>query len=120
MLDAGIKAKVATLQFSGVTGQGEKNFDYGTILVPMGIQDDEMEVHRIMNQIASEDHIKVYGLNTGLSTRGIDLGSNNFSNVTKPSVAVVGGDGTNSYEVGEMWHLLDQRYHMAANHFGPK
>lgn len=112
LLDAGIKAKVATLQFSGVTGQGEKNFDYGTILVPMGIQDDEMEVHRIMNQIASEDHIKVYGLNTGLSTRGIDLGSNNFSNVTKPSVAVVGGDGTNSYEVGEMWHLLDQRYHM--------
>ncbi len=112
LLDAGIKAKVATLQFSGVTAQGEKNFDYGTILVPMGIQDDEMEVHRIMNQIASEDHIKVYGLNTGLSTRGIDLGSNNFSNVTKPSVAVVGGDGTNSYEVGEMWHLLDQRYHM--------
>jgi hypothetical protein len=112
LLDAGIKAKVATLQFSGVTGQGEKNFDYGTILVPMGIQDDEMEVHRIMNQIASEDHIKVYGLNTGLSTRGIDLGSNNFSNVTKPSVAVVGGNGTNSYEVGEMWHLLDQRYHM--------
>lgn len=112
LLDAGVKAKVATLQFSGVTGQGEKNFDYGTILVPLGIQDDEMEVHRIMNEIASEDHIKVYGLNTGLSSRGIDLGSNNFSNVTKPSVAVVGGDGTNSYEVGEMWHLMDQRYHM--------
>jgi hypothetical protein len=112
LLDAGVKAKVATLQFSGVTGQGEKNFDYGTILVPLGIQDDEMEVHRLMNEIATEDNIKVFGLNTGLSSRGIDLGSNNFSDVKKPSIAVIGGNGSNSSEVGEMWHLMDQRYHM--------
>ena len=112
LLDAGVKAKVATLQFSGVTGQGEKNFDYGTILVPLGIQNDEMEVHRLMNEIATEDNIKLFGLNTGLSSGGIDLGSNNFSDVKKPSVAVIGGNGSNSSEVGEMWHLMDQRYHM--------
>jgi len=112
LLDAGAKAKVATLQFSGVTSSGEKDFDYGTILVPMGIQEDEIEVHKIIAEIAAKDHIKVFALKTGLSSKGIDLGSNNFSNVTKPSVAVVGGEGTNSYEIGEMWHLMDQRYQM--------
>jgi len=112
LLDAGAKAKVATLPFSGVTANGERSFDFGTIMVPMGIQDDKMEIHEIIAQIAEEDNIKVYALNTGLSSRGIDLGSNNFSNLVKPSVAVIGGSGTNSNEVGEMWHLLDQRYHM--------
>lgn len=112
LLEAGAKAKVATLQFSGVTSTGERNFDYGTILVPMGIQEDEMEVHNIISEIAAEDNIKVYALNTGLSSRGIDLGSNNFSNIRKPNVAVIGGEGTNAYEIGEMWHLMDQRYQM--------
>ncbi len=112
LLEAGAKAKVATLQFSGVTSMGERNFDYGTILVPMGIQDDEMEVHDIIAEIVAEDNIKVYSLNTGLSSRGIDLGSNNFSTIAKPSIAVIGGEGTNAYEIGEMWHLMDQRYHM--------
>ena len=32
--------------------------------------------------------------------------------IEKPSVAVIGGEGTNAYEIGEMWHLMDQRYHM--------
>lgn len=112
LLDAGVKAKVSGLPFSGVTQRGEKNFDYGSILIPLGIQDDQDEVHQLIRKIASEDNLKVYALNTGLSSSGIDLGSNNFSNLTKPSVAVIGGEGTNAYEIGEMWHLMDQRYHM--------
>ncbi len=112
LLEAGVKAKVAKLPFSGVTSSGERNFDFGTILVPLGIQDDQMKVQEIIEEIASEDNIRVYPLNTGLSTKGIDLGSNNFSMLTKPSVAVIGGEGTNSNEIGEMWHLMDQRYHM--------
>lgn len=110
--DAGIRVKVASRQFSGVTQEGEKNFDYGTIMIPLGIQDDEAKVHELVKTISQEDGIKVYGLTTGLSTKGTDLGSNNFRNLEKPSVAIIGGSGTNSSEVGEAWHLFDQRYHM--------
>lgn len=42
----------------------------------------------------------------------MDLGSNNFENLIEPKVAMIGGNGTNSYEIGEAWHLMDQRYHM--------
>lgn len=112
LLDAGVRAKVASRTFSGVTRAGQKNFDFGTILIPMGVQDDQEKVHEIIKTITEEDGITVYSLTTGLSTGGVDLGSNSFENLRKPSIAMIGGSGTNSYEVGEAWHLLDQRYHM--------
>jgi len=112
LLNAGVKAKVATLPFSSVTQEGQQNFDYGTILIPLGIQNDQDQVHALVKTIAEEDGIKVFALSSGLSTGGIDLGSNNFQNLEKPSVAILGGDGTTSSEVGEAWHLFDQRYHM--------
>ncbi|MEQ9309811.1 MAG: M14 family metallopeptidase [Balneolaceae bacterium] len=112
LLDAGVRTKVASLPFSSVTQEGQKNFDYGTILIPLGIQENQEEVHELVKTIAENDGIKVYALSSGLSTSGIDLGSNNFSNLEKPSVAILGGDGISSSEVGEAWHLFDQRYHM--------
>ncbi|RNC83027.1 MAG: zinc carboxypeptidase [Balneola sp.] len=112
LLDAGVRAKVASRQFSGVTQEGQKIFDFGTIMIPLGFQEDKEKVHELVQTIAEEDGIKVYSLSTGLSTSGIDLGSNNFRNLEKPSVAILAGSGTNQYEIGEAWHLFDQRYHM--------
>jgi hypothetical protein len=40
------------------------------------------------------------------------LGSNNFR-INKPvKVALVVGEGVNSYEAGEVWHLMDTRVGM--------
>ncbi len=112
LLNAGVLTKVASRQFSAVTQEGKKVFDFGTIMIPLGFQDDKEKVHEIVQTISEEDGIKVYSLTTGLSTSGIDLGSNNFRILEKPSVAILAGNGTNAYEIGEVWHLFDQRYHM--------
>ena len=112
LLSAGVRAKVASQPFTAVTATGAVEFDYGTILVPLGIQNDQDQVHEIVKSITEEDGISVYNIKTGLTPSGMDLGSNNFENLREPKVAIVGGDGTSSYEVGEVWHLLDQRYHM--------
>lgn len=112
LLSAGARVRVASLPFTAVTDEGAMEFDYGTVMVPLGIQDDPEAVHDIMRTITEEDGIKVYDLSTGLTTQGIDLGSNNFENMRDPKVAIIGGPGSSSYEVGEVWHLLDQRYHM--------
>ena len=112
LLDAGVKAKVASRKFAGVTQNGNRVFDFGTILIPLGIQEDQSKVHEIIQTIVTDDGITVYSLSTGLSTSGTDLGSNNFRFLEKPSVAIIGGRGTNSYEIGEVWHLFDQRYHI--------
>ncbi|MDR9417137.1 MAG: M14 family metallopeptidase, partial [Gracilimonas sp.] len=112
LLANGARAKVASRQFKSVIADGAKDFDYGTIIVPMGIQDHPEKVHELISTITEEDGITVYELPTGLTPSGMDLGSNNFENLEAPKVAIIGGSGTSSYEVGETWHLFDQRYHM--------
>jgi hypothetical protein len=49
---------------------------------------------------------------TGMNVGGIDLGSNNFRTVKKPKPIMVIGEGTSSYETGEVWHLMDTRVGM--------
>ncbi len=118
LLDAGVRAKVASKPFTGVTANGTKEFDYGTVLVPLGPQSvDDSKIHSLAQKAAKEDGLTVYAVGTGLTPSGIDLGSGSFESLEKPNVAVLAGDGTSSYEVGEVWHLLDQRYHMTPTIF---
>ncbi|TVQ73785.1 MAG: zinc carboxypeptidase [Balneolaceae bacterium] len=114
LMDAGVRIKVATQPFRAVTAEGPHDFDYGTILVSAGIQDrvDADALRELMMEVAKEDGLDVHMATTGLTARGMDLGSPSFQMVEKPSVMVVTGDGVNMYEAGEVWHLLDQRYRM--------
>jgi hypothetical protein len=112
LLSNGVRAKVASQPFTSATSQGAMDFDYGTIMVPVGVQDDKAQTHKLIQEVAKENGINVYAVSTGLTPKGMDLGSNNFENLIEPKVAMIGGSGTNSYEIGEAWHLLDQRYHM--------
>ena len=50
-----------------------------------------------------------YGFSSS-KTEGIDLGSNKFRNLIKPNIAMIVGDGVNSYDAGEIWHLMDTRF----------
>lgn len=113
LLKAGVRASVASKPFTSITANGTKSFDYGSILVPLGPQKVEQEkIHKIIQQGAREDGLDIYSVGTGLTPKGIDLGSGSFEDLEKPNVAILAGDGASSYEVGEVWHLLDQRYHM--------
>ncbi len=112
LLANGTRAKVASRQFTAVTATGTMDFDYGSIMVPMGVQDDQEKVHALIKKAAEDDNLTVYAISTGLTPKGIDLGSNNFVNLSTPKVMMIGGSGANSSEVGEVWHLFDQRYHM--------
>ena len=66
----------------------------------------------LIKKVASENSINIYGINKGLANEGIDIGSPNFEVLKKPCVLLVVGDGINPYEAGEVWHLLDQRFHI--------
>ncbi|MDZ7682908.1 MAG: hypothetical protein U5J63_14635 [Fodinibius sp.] len=116
LLKNGVRAKVASKPFTGVTSNGTKKFDYGTIVVPLGPQQvDEAKIHSLIRTATQEDGLTIYSVGTGLTPSGIDLGSGSLEDLEKPNVAIMAGEGTSSYEVGEAWHLLDQRYHMTAN-----
>ena len=111
--EAGVRTKVSTSEFQAVTQTGVKNFSYGTILVSLGTQDvDDAKIYRILQEAAKEDGVNIYSVGTGLNPSGIDLGSPSFANLEKPKTAILGGWGVRGNDVGEIWHLFDQRFHM--------
>ncbi len=106
----GVLLQVAHEPFGTIEGL---QFERGSIMIPVGIQNfGENELRELIEKFARQYHIKVYALGSGLSSSGIDLGSNNFSKIQKPEIAMIVGSSVSGYEAGEVWHLLDQRYDM--------
>jgi hypothetical protein len=113
LLRENVKAKVATRPFEATTASTAKRFDYGTILIPIGIQTiARAGLDSLLNEVAQLDGVDVYALPTGLSKDGIDLGSANFAPLRLPEAALVVGAGASATDIGEVWHLLDQRMGM--------
>jgi len=99
--------------FSAETNTGPKDFNYGSIMIPVSKQKkSSAEVYDIIKTAQETYNVPMYATNTGFSTKGIDLGSNNFRTLKKPKAAMLIGEGVSSYEAGEVWHLLDTRIHM--------
>ena len=108
ILEAGLRAKVGKSPFS-VEG---KEYDYGTIMVPIQNQKyNKQELHLFLQNVAKENNLTITAVGTGL-TKGIDLGSNEFDPLKKQQVALLVGSGVTYADAGEIWHLFDQRYNM--------
>ena len=90
-----------------------KNFNYGSILIPVSKQKISSEkLYEIIKTAQEKFNVPIFNSESGFSIKGIDLGSNNFR-INKPvKVALVVGEGVNSYEAGEVWHLMDTRVGM--------
>lgn len=113
LLDKGIKAKVASKQFKMMVAGKEEFFDYGTIIIPLSIQQMEVStVSAIISDAIARNGVDAYALASGFSADGIDLGSNSFIHLKKPSVMMFGGNGTSATDVGEIWHLMDTRFNV--------
>lgn len=115
ILQNGIRAKVSLQQFS----LNSDEYDYGTILIPVQNQNlNEIELYDFLVKTAESSHLTIKGVNTGLTNKGIDLGSSDFKTIKKQKVAILVGSGVTSYDAGEIWHLFDQRYEMAITKLG--
>jgi hypothetical protein len=109
LLDDGIIARVAHQPFTANTSTGQEEFGYGAIVISVQEQDIATdELYKKLQNTAAEHKVTFYAVQTGMTPSGIDLGSNNIRPVKKPEVALVVGEGTSSYEVGEAWFLLNK------------
>ncbi|MDW3196038.1 MAG: M14 family zinc carboxypeptidase [Cytophagales bacterium] len=99
--------------FSINTHDGNRTFDYGTLMIPVSKQNATSEdLHRNLINLANKHGVQIYATDGGYSSTGIDLGSRHFRPLRQPKPLMLIGDGIYSYEAGEVWHLLDQRMGM--------
>lgn len=112
---AGVRTKVLTSPITAVVADGSTvAFDYGTVLVPVGMQPERADViESVVETLAREDGITVYAAGTGLTPGGVDLGSSSFVTLPSLSVAILTGEGVDPYDAGEAWHVLDTRVGVA-------
>jgi hypothetical protein len=112
----GLQTKVATNVFETITDKGKRTFGYGDILVPVQNQGRSAdEVYEIIRSAAKGTSARIYAAEGGFSETGIDLGSASITPVRRPNIMIFAGSGTSATDVGELWHLLDQRYRIPAS-----
>jgi len=108
---AGVRVKGLTSPIEAVVADGSRVvFDYGAVLVPVGMQPERAEeIAGLLETIAREDGLVVHAVGTGLTPSGVDLGSASFIPLAPLTVALVTGEGVDAYDAGEVWHVLDTR-----------
>lgn len=107
VLRAGGQARVATKPFS-IEGN---DYPAGSVVIPAAlIADGRRDDVLAALQPAPHERVRVTSVATGLTTKGIDLGSPSMEPVKEPRVALVVGRRISAYEAGEIWHLLDARF----------
>jgi hypothetical protein len=113
LLKHNLIVKVGTKPFTCPNGDEPVTFGYGSVLVPTQNQPlSQDELYKLINDLAIECGIDVYGLNQGLMS-DYDLGSLSMKPISLPKVAVITGLGMGVPESGEVWMLLGQRFQMS-------
>ncbi|SDD48150.1 Zinc carboxypeptidase [Algoriphagus faecimaris] len=109
LLEEGFRVRVANAPFSTPEG---KEFGRGTILIDKGeTSHSDQAFFQKLQEIARQSTVDIHAISTGY-TAGINMGSTFISPLTTPKIALLVDGGVDSYEAGEIWHLLDQRYEM--------
>ncbi len=109
--EAGARVRLATSPFTASVGGATEAFDRGTLVVPVrqpGIEEDS--VHAVVRRAVAQDYVEAFALSSGLTPTGNDLGSRAWPVLPTPRIALLAGDGTSSNDVGEVWHLLSERF----------
>lgn len=109
----GVQFSAAYKPFSAKTPSGKADFSYGSLMIPVALQKISKDsLDGVLAKMSKELMVAVKPITSGFSLSGVDLGSRNIRPVRAPKAAMIIGDGTSSYEAGEVWHLLDTRVGM--------
>jgi hypothetical protein len=111
LLANGVYAEAAFQPFAVMTSAGERSYPGGSISVPLQRQAlDAARVHELVVEAGELAGVAFQAAATGYATTGIDMGSSNFRPLSTPRALMLIGDGINSAEAGQIWHMLDTKY----------
>ncbi len=113
LLQAELRVQVATRPFQASCSGALRDFEAGSIIVARGIQELEAPaLHALLAELVEAEGVPIFGLDSGLTPGGIDLGSPQMASVALPKPLLLVGPGVSSYEAGEVWHQLDAEYRL--------
>ena len=105
-----IRVAVSTAPLHLHLSDGERSFSRGTLLIPASRQKlSPADCAKAITKITSSEQLQVHTIGTGLTSQGVDLGSNRIRVLESVRPALLVGSGVSHYEAGEVWHLLDHR-----------
>lgn len=70
---------------------------------------------RTLHEIARVTGVNIRGVDFGLASSGPDVGGNEFVMLTRPKIALLGGETISTYSFGTIWHTLDAKVNMAVS-----
>ncbi|GAB5534212.1 MAG: M14 family metallopeptidase [Rubricoccaceae bacterium] len=108
---ANVRVRLARAPFSATVAGAQTDFPRGTLIVPVRQPDAHVDsVHAIIQRSVQHDDVLVSATSTGFTANGPDFGSGSSPVLPIQRIAILSGDGTSSYAVGEVWHLLTERF----------
>lgn len=109
LLKKGIRAKVSNQPFA----TQNRSYKRGAILIPVANQSVEpAALEALIGMAVYDNKVRIYAEDGGLTPEGSDFGSSSFQTIKAPKTLLIIGEGVSSYDAGEVWHLLDQRFAM--------
>ncbi|HCM45981.1 MAG TPA: hypothetical protein DIS98_00175 [Colwellia sp.] len=102
-----IKARVATKTFTSVINGKSKHFKVGSIVIPAGIQQNP-DWQATIIAASNSTGITLDSISTGLTIKGVDIGSSSLKPISQAKTLLVGGSGISQYESGEVRFYLDK------------
>ncbi len=104
LLQNDYKASVAMKPFE----INREKFGRGTIIIP--VHRNKVDLHDRLQELAGKFHVDFYGVQSGSTEAGIDLGSDRVVSLKKPRIVVLAGSPVASAAYGAIWALLDEQY----------
>lgn len=108
------QAGVVTQLWRNTATIGGEELTPGSIIIPVtqfGVEPSV--VHQAVSEAADAFHVEFFSIDSGASAdpgNRIDLGTDQSPVLDMPRIALLGGQGTNSNEVGEAFHLITERW----------
>lgn len=118
----GVKAAVALakkgleVRYAGkeFTLKGRK-WKRGTVFIPR--TEGQADLDKTIEEVAAETGAVFVPTSTGMTEKGIDLGSSRFATIRKPRLALIMGKGISSNSYGATRFLIEQLYDLPYSSF---
>ncbi len=105
-----ISVRLVGKRLKVATNDGHQYLNKGDLLVPVRTQDfSRDELTRLLYKKLAELNLNPTFIRSGLAISGPDLGSPSLPILKAVKPLMIIGEGVNSSQAGEVWHLMDQR-----------